>query len=47
MKCFFKILVKINNWVLPSLYKKDPAKLKTWQKGILAYRYYILLKALD
>ncbi|WP_175633218.1 hypothetical protein [Pedobacter ghigonis] len=46
-KALFKILVKINNAVLPSLYKKDPNKLRTWQKAILGYRYWALLKALD
>ncbi|SER78928.1 hypothetical protein SAMN04488023_11689 [Pedobacter rhizosphaerae] len=46
-KALFKILVKINNTVLPSLYKKDPNKLSTFQKAILGYRYWVLTKALD
>ncbi|MBC6110352.1 hypothetical protein ACFOG5_05765 [Pedobacter fastidiosus] len=46
-KGLFKILVKINNAVLPSLIKKDPSKLSTLQKAILGYRYWVLTKALD
>jgi len=46
-KALFKVLVKINNVILPSLYKKDPNKLSTWQKAILGYRYWVLMQALD
>jgi len=46
-KALFKALVKINNAILPSLYKKDPNKLSTWQKAILGYRYWVLKQALD
>lgn len=46
-KHFFKLLLKINNVLLPSLYKKDPMKLSNIQKGILAYRYWVLTKALN
>jgi len=46
-KGIFKALVKINKLVLPSLYKKDPNKLSTFQKAILGYRYWVLTKALN
>lgn len=46
-KALFKVLVKINNAILPSLYKKDPNKLSTWQEAILGYRYWVLTQALD
>jgi len=46
-KGIFKALAKINKLVLPSLYKKDPNKLSTFQKAILGYRYWVLTKALD
>ncbi len=46
-KALFKVLVKINNAVLPSLYKKDPSKLSTFQKAVLGYRYWALTNALD
>ncbi|MFC4140975.1 hypothetical protein [Pedobacter mendelii] len=46
-KGLFKALAKINKLILPSLYKKDPSKLTTFQKAILGYRYWVLTKALD
>ncbi|GAB1463656.1 hypothetical protein [Pedobacter sp. UBA4863] len=45
-RAFFKALVKLNKWVLPSLYKKDPMKLSTFQKAILGFRYWALTNAL-
>lgn len=44
---FFKILARINKVILPSLYKKDPMKLTTFQKAVLGYRYWVLTKALN
>lgn len=46
-KQVFKFLAKLNKVMLPSLYKKDPNKLTTFQKAILGYRYWVLTKALD
>lgn len=46
-RVLFKTLVKINNAILPSLYKKDPNKLTAIQKAILGYRYWVLTNALD
>ena len=46
-KQLFKILLKINNLILPSLYKKDPMKLSKMQKAILGYRYWVLTNALN
>ncbi len=46
-RAMFKILVKINNAILPSLYKKDPNKLTNLQKAILGYRYWVLKQALE
>lgn len=46
-KGLFKALAKVNKWILPSLYKKDPAKLTTFQKAILGYRYWVTTNALD
>lgn len=46
-KQLFKILLKINNLILPSLYKKDPLKLSKMQKAILGYRYWVLTNALN
>lgn len=46
-KRLFKILLKVNNVILPSLHKKDPNKLNNIQKAILGYRYWVLTNALD
>ncbi|WP_316810165.1 hypothetical protein [Pedobacter heparinus] len=45
-KQFFKILVKLNKVLLPSLYKKDPMKLTNVQKAILGYKYWTLTNSL-
>lgn len=45
-KQFFKILVKLNKVLLPSLYKKDPMKLSNVQKAILGYKYWTLTNSL-
>jgi len=46
-RAVFKILVKINKAILPSLYKKDPFKLTPFQKAILGYRYWVLTQSLN
>ena len=45
----FKILAKINQLLLPSLTKRrlDVSKAKNWQKALIAYRYYVTVRALD
>ena len=43
---FFKILAKINKVFFPSLYKKDIAKLKFYEKVILGYRYWVTRNSL-
>ena len=45
----YKILAKINRLVLPSLTKQrlDVTKAKNWQKALIAYRYYVTVRALD
>ena len=45
----FKILAKINKFVLPSFTKKrlDIAKAKKWQMMLIGYRYYVTKRALD
>jgi len=45
-KQFFKILVKLNKVLLPSLYKKDPMKLSNVEKAILGYKYWTLTNSL-
>lgn len=45
----FKVLAKVNKWLLPSFTKQqlDPAKAKKWQLALLAWRYYVTTRALD
>ena len=45
-KLFFKILAKFNKLVIPSLYKKDIGKLKSYEKVILGYRYWVTKNSL-
>lgn len=42
----FKLLVKLNNLILPSYYKQDPMKLSTIQKAVLGFRYWALTNSL-
>lgn len=45
----FKLLAKLNKWLLPSLSKRraDLATASKWQKALLAWRYYVTLRALQ
>ncbi|MEY8761679.1 hypothetical protein [Chryseobacterium tongliaoense] len=46
-KTFFRLLNTINKAILPKLSNKDPNTLTKFQKGILAYRYFVLVNSLD
>ncbi|WP_294219826.1 hypothetical protein [uncultured Chryseobacterium sp.] len=46
-KSFFSFFNKINKAVLPKLSDKDPNSLTKFQKGILAYRYFVLINSLE
>ena len=45
----YKLLARINKFILPSFTKQrlDISKAKNWQKAILAWRYYITIRAVD
>lgn len=45
----FKLLAKINKWLLPNYTKEqlDLAKATKWQKAVLAWKYYVTTRALD
>ncbi|WAC39587.1 hypothetical protein [Pedobacter sp. SL55] len=43
---FFKVLVKLNKIVMPSLHKKDPMQLSNFQKAILGFRYWALTNSM-
>lgn len=46
-KSVFRFLNKINKKFLPKLSDKDPLKLTKFQKGIMAYKYFVLINSLD
>ena len=46
IKYYFKILAKVNKLIIPSLYKKDIGKLKSYEKVILGYRYWVTKNSL-
>lgn len=45
----YKILAQINKAILPSFTKQglDPIKAKKWQKAVIAWRYFVTVRALD
>lgn len=43
---FFKILVKVNQVILPRYSGKDPATLTKKQQAVLGYRYWALKNSL-
>jgi hypothetical protein len=45
----FILLAKLNRLILPSLTKDgvDLSKAKKWQMAIIAWRYYVTIRALD
>ena len=45
----FKLIAKINKFVLPSFTKQglSPIYAKKWQKALLAFRYWITVNSLN
>jgi hypothetical protein len=45
----FRFLAKINKLLLPSFTKRqlDMAKAKKWQLALIAWRYYVTIRALE
>jgi hypothetical protein len=46
-KSLFRMLAAINKVFLPRASKKDITKLSKMDKAIVAYRYWVLMQALD
>ncbi|SIQ17032.1 hypothetical protein SAMN05880574_1075 [Chryseobacterium sp. RU37D] len=46
-KSFFRMMNKFNKAILLKLSNKDPNTLTKFEKGILAYRYFVLVNSLD
>ncbi|WP_262245591.1 hypothetical protein [Parapedobacter soli] len=45
-KELFKLVVKLNNKLLPRYAGKDPAKLSKVQRAVLGFRYWALINSL-
>jgi hypothetical protein len=47
-KIFFRVLARLNKWILPSFTKRglDISKAKKWQLILLGYRYFVTKNAL-
>jgi len=45
-KYIFRGLAMINKLIMPKLYKKDITKLKSYEKVILGYRYWVTKNSL-
>ena len=45
----YKLLAKLNKVILPSFTKQhlDLAQAKKWQKALLAWRYFVTVRALS
>jgi len=46
-KPLFQLLAFINRMILPRMSKRDLTKLKTWEKAIVAYRYWVTTNAIE
>ncbi len=45
---FFKLLARLNKWLLPSLTKRqaDLSRAPKWQLALIGWRYYVTCRAL-
>lgn len=45
----FRLLARLNKWLLPSLTKRglDPVRASKFQKALLAWRYWVTVRALN
>ncbi|MEJ0057199.1 MAG: hypothetical protein WDN75_17020 [Bacteroidota bacterium] len=46
-KLFFKVLSRLNKWVLPSVSKLDMNKLSKANKALIAYKYWVTINVLE
>jgi hypothetical protein len=46
-KSLFKLLARINKWVLPRYSKRDISKLSRVDQAIIGFRYWVTRNALD
>jgi hypothetical protein len=46
-KILFKTLAKVNKVIMPRYSQRDITRLTKFEKGLVAYRYWVTLNALD
>ena len=48
-RIMFKLLAKLNKWLLPNYTKEqlDLAKATKFQKAVIAWKYFVITRALD
>lgn len=46
-KLLFKTLAKVNKVIMPRFSQRDITRLSRLEKGLVAYRYWVTLNALD
>lgn len=46
-KTLFKVISRINKWVLPKYSRRNPDKLSSLDKAIIAFRYWVTKNSLD
>jgi hypothetical protein len=46
-KSLFKVIARINKWLLPRFSKRDITKLSKLDKAIIGFRYWVTKNSLD
>lgn len=46
-KLLFKTLAKVNKVIIPRFSQRDLTRLSKFEKGLVAYRYWVTLNALE
>ena len=45
-KLFFKVLAKVNKFIIPTMLHKDLSRLNSLEKLVIAYRYWVTKNSL-
>jgi hypothetical protein len=46
-KTLFRVLARVNKWILPRYSKRDLAKLSKVDQALIAYRYWVTKNAIE
>ncbi|MBL7963867.1 MAG: SsrA-binding protein [Flavobacteriales bacterium] len=46
-RSLFRTLAWLNRALLPSLWRKDLRTLKSWEKAVVAWRFYVTTRTLE